>query len=304
MYNLKEHPKISILAIDDEEDNIFIINKIIQDNLSDLCNCICFENSVEGWEFLYSNPLSVNIIILDQMMPFIDGIDFAKKVNNVDLLKDIPIIMQSGKIGVSNHQNALKAGSYYYLNKPFSPDILLSVIEIIIKDILLKQELSQEIKHSEYSEEKHFEISNLKEAKVIVSKLCKLSNSNQVNIAISLLKLIENCIEHNILGIGYQRKLNLLEQRKFEKELNSLMKEKQNDMKVNISWQEISDNKIEIIIGSEGKDFIWENYLSYSVDRLCDINGRGISFANKNLDNLKYVMNGSVFECHCEITCN
>lgn len=296
MYN--EYPKISILAIDDEEDNIFIVNKIINDNLSQFCNCISFESSIKAWEFIYNNPLSVNVIILDQMMPFIDGIDFAKKVNNIDLLKGIPIIMQSGKIGIYNHQNALEAGAYYYLDKPFSPDKLLSMVEVIIQDILLKYELAEKIKHSQCPTEHNFEVSNFEEAKILVSKLSKLTH-NHINSAISLLKLIENSIEHNILGIGYNKKLNLLEQRKYKAELNSLMNKKNSTQTVKVSWEKIG-NKIKFIIGNEGQNFLWKNYLYYSEERICDINGRGISFANKNFLSLKYLTSGNNFECHCE----
>ena len=64
-------------------------------------------------------------MILDVMMPKMDGITLCKRIRQGDVVTDLPIIMLSGKAQQEDIDAGLNAGANRYLPKPMSMDVLL-----------------------------------------------------------------------------------------------------------------------------------------------------------------------------------
>ena len=110
-----------ILIVEDEKN----ISKLIQDTLS-LANYE-FDCSFDGEDALKKiNKNTYDLILLDIMLPKLDGFQIVEKIEN----KDIPIIFLSAKNDVSTIVKGLKSGGKDYITKPFEPLELLARIEL------------------------------------------------------------------------------------------------------------------------------------------------------------------------------
>lgn len=84
----------------------------------------------DGWAALKKlAEIPVNAVVLDVMMPKIDGYEVVRRVRQMsDAAKEIPIIMCTAKDTRNDIVNALKAGANDYIVKPFSKDTLLGKV--------------------------------------------------------------------------------------------------------------------------------------------------------------------------------
>ncbi len=73
------------------------------------------------------------MIILDVMMPKMDGFEVAQELKKEELTKDIPILMLSSAAQYRDKVKGLESGAMDYLTKPFDKDELLSKINEYIK---------------------------------------------------------------------------------------------------------------------------------------------------------------------------
>jgi twitching motility two-component system response regulator PilH len=74
-----------------------------------------------------------DLIVLDIVMPEMNGYDFCRRVKSDPKTKDLPVIMCSSKSEEFDHYWGLKQGADAYLNKPFEPSELLSTIKQLLK---------------------------------------------------------------------------------------------------------------------------------------------------------------------------
>ncbi len=116
-----------ILLIDDEEDFLIFLTELLK---------------VVGYEVMpFSSGESAlanihshkpHLIILDQLMPEMNGHQFCKLVRKDMLLKHLPIIMLSGKSKTEDVIGALEIGADDYVEKPFKPEYLFARIKALI----------------------------------------------------------------------------------------------------------------------------------------------------------------------------
>ena len=97
--------KINILAVDDEELNLDIIHEYL-DGIN--CNYITANDGVEALEVL-ENGAKIDVIVLDRMMPNMNGMEFLNRIKSSDEYRGIPVIMQTA--ATSSHQIAEGIGS-------------------------------------------------------------------------------------------------------------------------------------------------------------------------------------------------
>jgi len=103
---------ITIVSIDDETINLTIFNEMIEEMGHSSKN---FEDASEALEFISQN--NVDLILVDYMMPEINGIEVIKKIRETK--RDIPIIMITGASGDEELMiKAIKAGATEFINKP------------------------------------------------------------------------------------------------------------------------------------------------------------------------------------------
>lgn len=115
-----------VLLIEDD----LQMSELIIDYLKDYdFECTAFDNPKLALEFFTKNQ-NFQIVILDLMLPFMDGFDFFKKIKQI---KDIPVIISSARADIGNKIHGFELGVDDYLAKPYEPRELVLRIEHILK---------------------------------------------------------------------------------------------------------------------------------------------------------------------------
>lgn len=121
-------PKERILVVEDEED----ILELVRYNLSrEGYQVVCVTSGEETLKIAGSE--SLDLIILDLMLPGIDGLEVAKRLKNDSKTGNIPIIMLTAKGEEADIVTGLELGADDYISKPFSPRILIARIRAILR---------------------------------------------------------------------------------------------------------------------------------------------------------------------------
>lgn len=94
-------------------------------------NVLIANNGKEALEVYYSNNEKIDIILLDIMMPIMDGIEVLTELNAHGA--DVPVIMLTAKSEESDELEGFAAGAYDYITKPFLPSVLFARVENILK---------------------------------------------------------------------------------------------------------------------------------------------------------------------------
>ncbi len=117
-----------ILVVDDEED----ILELIRFNL--VREGYLVNTAVSGEETLKITRSEIpDLIILDLMLPGIDGLEVAKQLKNDLETRDIPIMMVTAKGAEADIVTGLELGAEDYVTKPFSPRVLVARVRAVLR---------------------------------------------------------------------------------------------------------------------------------------------------------------------------
>ncbi|MDB2562546.1 diguanylate cyclase [Sulfurimonas sp.] len=134
--------KKTILCIDDIKTNLFTIRSVIEDLAYELYDVVIALSASEGLEILLKQD--IDMILLDVMMPDIDGFECARMIKSNKKTKDIPIIFVTANKDDDTIEQCYQVGGDDYVNKPFNHTELLSRIRFHLKskeqDSLLQME--------------------------------------------------------------------------------------------------------------------------------------------------------------------
>jgi two-component system, OmpR family, alkaline phosphatase synthesis response regulator PhoP len=120
--------KEKILVVDDEKD----ILELIDYNLSK--NGYRVRTSLSGEEALeLLKESDYDLIILDLMLPGIDGFDITKIIKADKQKANIPIVMVTAKAEEADKVAGLEIGADHYVTKPFSPRELLAIVKATLR---------------------------------------------------------------------------------------------------------------------------------------------------------------------------
>ncbi|MDF2577122.1 MAG: phoP [Chlamydiales bacterium] len=124
-----EAVKQHIILIEDEED----IGELIKLHVEEAGYSITIAHSGEkGLAAVKENP--PDLVLLDIMLPGIDGINICKLLKRDALYQHIPIIMLTAKSEEHDIIQGLDLGSKDYITKPFSPKVLVSRIKAVLRN--------------------------------------------------------------------------------------------------------------------------------------------------------------------------
>ncbi len=120
--------KEKILVVDDEEDILELLKfKLSREGYQVTC-------AASGEEALSCVRLETpHLIVLDLMLPGIDGIEVTRELKNDPDTKDIPIVMLTAKGEEADIVTGLELGADDYITKPFSPRILLARVRAVLR---------------------------------------------------------------------------------------------------------------------------------------------------------------------------
>lgn len=298
---MKMQRRYTILAVDDDEINLMILSKCVQDAGYTVK---AFESGETAWEYLQNNPGGVDIALLDKMMPGVSGIELLRRIKSAPSLQHIPVIIQTGDAGITQMREGLESGAYYYLTKPFHPDILTAIIHAAANECNMREDLKKQMSqgHSQFMglmQEADFVIKTHEEASVLAASISQAAIYPEFT-AVGLMELLSNAIEHGNLEIGCQRKADALLHNRWKQEIAARADTAEYGLRVVRVHLEKNLSGMHVVIRDEGKGFDWGQYVFEDAqNRLTEPNGRGISKALIMLDDLRYVGKGN--EVHCNI---
>ena len=119
-----ESKKERVLIVDDNEINRQVLKKI----LSDSYEILEADNGLAALNLLDLESSSVSAVLLDIIMPVMDGFHFLEELKNKSY-RELPIIIMTGSKDADTEEKALRAGACDFVTKPFQPIILLSRLE-------------------------------------------------------------------------------------------------------------------------------------------------------------------------------
>ncbi|MCF8069889.1 MAG: response regulator [Desulfobacterales bacterium] len=120
--------KKHILVVDDEEDILELVRyNLVRDGFQVIC-------AASGEKAVVSaKEKCPDLVVLDLMLPGIDGLEVARMLKKDENTKDIPIVMLTAKGDEADIVTGLELGADDYVTKPFSPKVLTARIRAVLR---------------------------------------------------------------------------------------------------------------------------------------------------------------------------
>ncbi len=115
-----------ILIVDDDMRNVFVLSKILEEKK---VNIIIGRNGREGIEKVHQH-LDINLVLMDIMMPEIDGYTAMREIRKDNRFAQLPIIALTAKAMKGDREKCIEAGANDYLSKPVQPEKLLNLLRV------------------------------------------------------------------------------------------------------------------------------------------------------------------------------
>lgn len=116
-----------ILCVDDEMDVLLILKTALSEDYE----VSTAGNGIDAIALV--DDLRPDLVILDMMMPEMDGIQTLRELRQTEAGADVPVLFLTGVSDKEVKRQALDLGTSYYLTKPFDYNDLISKVEIAIK---------------------------------------------------------------------------------------------------------------------------------------------------------------------------
>ncbi|MCP4022604.1 MAG: hybrid sensor histidine kinase/response regulator [Desulfobacteraceae bacterium] len=129
----------TVLIIDDTPDNV----KILMESLKDDFKILAATDGEKGFPMALSDTHPPDIILLDILMPDIDGYEVCRQLKGNNITKDIPIIFVTAVSEVMDAAKGFKLGAVDYITKPFHPPMVKERIKTHLTLINQKKELAR-----------------------------------------------------------------------------------------------------------------------------------------------------------------
>jgi len=130
--------KPTVLIVDDMTTNLLLLSDLLKDEYQ----IKVAKNGKKALEIIYSND-EIDIVLLDIMMPDIDGYEVCKKLKNNKQTKSIPVIFITAKDNDADEEYGLNLGAIDYITKPFNKAIvklrLRNHLELKLKSDILEE---------------------------------------------------------------------------------------------------------------------------------------------------------------------
>jgi CheY-like chemotaxis protein len=278
-----------ILVVEDEP----ISREILLENLGDAgYQTLAAADGNAAWEAIQEHGDRFIAIVLDRMLPGIDGMEVLRRLKADPALSHLPVIMQTAMAAHEDIMEGLQAGAHYYLTKPVNPDTLLAIVETAVSDYSLFLSLRRELRQTAHTlrllDQAEFHFRTTVEARDIATLLANACPDPQ-RVVLGLTELMLNAVEHGNLDISYDEKSALISQDRLEDEISRRLEiPPYLGRQVRVSCSRGRD-EVRYVIQDEGAGFDYSRYLELDPARAFDSHGRGIALAAKmSFDGLEY----------------
>jgi CheY-like chemotaxis protein len=115
-----------ILIVDDDVRNVFALTSVLEAHGMEV---LYAENGKDGIELLRRNP-EVDLVLMDIMMPEMDGYQTIRAIREDEAFKQLPIISLTAKAMKGDREKSIASGASDYITKPVDTDQLLSLMRV------------------------------------------------------------------------------------------------------------------------------------------------------------------------------
>lgn len=271
--------KARVLIVEDEPINLEILAETLNDEGYEALTAFSGESA---WHALQENADSLDVVLLDRMMPDMDGIEILRRMKSHPALDHTPVIMQTAMTAEEDVAEGLQAGAFYYLTKPINPETLLAIVAVAVADKQHQAELRKEVDQANRSlkhlQQGRFTFRTPEDARDIATSLANVA-PDPGRVVLGLSELMLNAVEHGNLGITYAEKSRLIAADQLFEEVQRRLQDPLYGPREAELILERSEGEIRFLIRDQGQGFNWEKYLEISPERAFDTHGRGIAMS-------------------------
>ncbi len=292
----KDQPRI--LIVDDDDLNLDVLIECLKDEPYELVQA---HDGVQALDLLRHDRKGFEAMVLDRMMPGMNGLEVMTQLKADENFKWIPVVMQTSAASPSEICEGMEAGVFFYLTKPFDQNVLIRMVSAAVGEGLKWQSLALnlrvQVKTIGCLQQGRFRVQTIEEAydlALLIAQACP----NPEKVAFGLNELIVNGVEHGNLQIGYEEKTKLQETDQWEDEIVRRQMAPEHSHKfVEVTFERHPD-RIHMTVTDQGLGFDWSDYQEIKPERLLESHGRGIAMAKAlSFDHLEYVGTGNRVFC-------
>ncbi len=270
-----------VLVVDDEPINL----EIIAEHLDGLGYAIdTAGNGEEALALLERSPARYDAMLLDHMMPVLDGLTTLGRIKADPRFRHLPVIMQTAAASPEKIAQGLELGAHYYLTKPYEGGALRTVLRTALDGHAESRALADKVRAYNGTMpllcEGRFQFKTLADARQLAAVLASACPDSEIA-AIGLTELLVNAVEHGNLAISYKEKSALMQDDRWEQEVERRSRLPENAHKVVEVHFERAGGTFRFVIKDTGPGFDVSRYLELAPDRAYDLHGRGIAIARK-----------------------
>ena len=149
--NERDDNKPLVLVVDDSDMNRFLLSQILLDDYNVIEAC----DGVEATQIIQDHFKELSIVLLDIVMPRMDGFGVLEFMNANDLIQDLPVIMISSMDEDSAIRRCYELGISDYVRRPFSADVVGKRVYNIVRLYQRQKNLQREIREQVEEREKN-----------------------------------------------------------------------------------------------------------------------------------------------------
>lgn len=119
--------KKRILIIDDDTRNIFALSATLRAKSFECLSCLSAEEALQ----LLKSEVIIDAVLIDMMMPEMDGYEAIPLIKNIPHRAKTPVIAVTAQAMLGDREKCLQAGADDYISKPVDVDKLLDVLSVL-----------------------------------------------------------------------------------------------------------------------------------------------------------------------------
>ena len=293
---MKDEP-YRILAVDDEAFNLDIISEYLEEDGYDVLTAT---NGAEALEVMLSCK-KLHAIVLDRMMPEMDGLTFMSKLTEHPRHEHVPVIMQTAAATNKEIKEGIDAGVYYYLTKPYEKDVFLSIVRASIHEnevlATAREALAGTQQLMGLMSEATLHFQTFEDVQLLAPVIANAFPDPE-RVLLGLNEVMVNAVEHGNLEISHDEKHALIQKGTWHEEISRrLTLPEYCNKSARLHYQK-SDKDIIIHVIDEGNGFDYSDFTAIDPSRMTRANGRGIALARLlSFDEMEYLGNGNEVRC-------
>jgi len=236
-------------------------------------------------------------VLLDRLMPGMDGLQVLKRMKATPGLKDIPVVLETALDGEEDIREGLKAGALHYLVKPLDPRMVVQVVASAVREFETKKKLYAELDSIRAAmglvRRGVFHVHTIDQCEDLAALLAKACPDPRRSVT-GILELLINAVEHGNLGITYEEKTELIASHEWAGEIERRQELPRNrKRRVEVTLTRLA-TATRIRIQDMGEGFHWQDFEGVNPGRMFDSHGRGILLAKwEAFDRVEYLGNGN-----------